>query len=179
MVYVLSQIVIALSYISYGTSYLTKNRKVLLGTTFLSSFLFMIAYILLDAKSAVYINVFSMIRQLLLIIQEKNKSERMYVYIFFFNVISTILIGVFTYENMYSVLPVLATLIFVYSSWQKDIAMYRLCGIFIEVNWLAYGIYLKSIVSIITETILVIAVTYNYIKINKEVETNSSSVVKK
>jgi len=177
--YVLSQIIIAMSYGLYGASYLTKNRKVLLGTTMLSSFLFMIAYVLLDAKSAIYINILSIIRQMLLLIQEKNQSQKMYVYVFFFNVISTILVGIFTYEGIFSMLPVLATLIFVYSSWQKDIKMYRLCGIFIEINWLMYGIYLKSIVSIVMECVLVVAVIYNYIKISNESgENEDSNIVK-
>lgn len=168
MLYVLSQIIIALSYITYGISYLSKNRKTILACTLCSSVLFMLAYICLDAKSAVYINLLSIVRQLLLIIQEKNQSQKMYVYVFFFNLISTLLVGILTYENIYSALPVFATLIFVYSSWQKSISMYRLCGIVIEINWLVYGIYLKSIVSIIMEAIILVAVIINFIKINKE-----------
>ena len=166
--YVLSQIAFILAYIGYGSSYIVKDRKKLLAYNFISSILFVLAYVFLDAKSAIYINILSIIRQGLLLIQEKNQSQRMYVYVFFFNVISTILIGILTYENIYSALPAFATLIFVYSSWQKSISMYRLCGIVIEINWLIYGIYLKSIVSIVMETIIFIAVIINYIKINKE-----------
>ena len=166
--YVLSQVFTAISYALYGSSYLTKNRYMLLVNTMLSSVFFIVAYTLLGATSAVYINVLSIIRQILLLIQEKNQSQRMYVYVFFFNVISTILVGVFTYEGIFSALPALGTLIFVYSSWQKDIKMYRLCGIFIEFNWLVYGIYLRSVVSIVMECILVPVVIYNFVKICKE-----------
>lgn len=164
----------------YGSSYLTKNRYILLVNTMLSSVFFIIAYVLLDAKSAVYINILSIVRQILLLIQEKNNSQRMYVYVFFFNVISTVLVGILTYENVFSALPALGTLIFVYSSWQKDIKMYRLCGIFIEINWLVYGLYLRSIVSIVMECILVPVVIYNFIKICREsAENEAGNVVKK
>lgn len=166
--YVLSQIVFVLAYLGYGASYVMKDRKKLLICNFVSSIFFVLAYIFLDAKSAMYINILSIVRQGLLLIQEKNQSQRMYVYVFFFNVISTILIGVLTYENIYSALPAFATLIFVYSSWQKSISMYRLCGIVIEINWLIYGIYLRSVVSIVMETIIFISVIINFIKINKE-----------
>ena len=166
--YVMSQIAFVFAYLGYGFSYVLKDRPKLLTCNFVSCILFVIAYICLDAKSAIYINIVSIIRQGLLLIQEKNQSQKMYVYVFFFNIISTIIVGILTYENIYSALPALATLIFVYSSWQKSISMYRLCGIIIEINWLIYGIYLKSIVSIVMESIILIAVIINYIKITKE-----------
>ena len=168
MVYVLSQIALVLAYIGYGMSYVSKNRKNILLCNFVSTLFFISAYIFLDAKSALYINLLSVVRQALLLIQEKNQSPKMYIYVFFLNMISTILVGVLTYEDIFSTLPALATIIFVYSSWQKSISMYRLCGIVIELNWLAYGIYLKSIVSIVMEAIILIAVIVNYIKISKE-----------
>ena len=166
--YVLSQIAFILAYLGYGASYVLKDRPKLLACNFISSILFVIAYICLDAKSAMYINIVSIVRQGLLLIQEKNQNQKMYVYVFFFNIISTIIVGVLTYENIYSALPALATLIFVYSSWQKSISMYRLWGIVIEINWLIYGLYLRSIVSIVMETIILISVIVNFIKINKE-----------
>lgn len=164
----MSQVALIMAYIGYCLSYISKHRNKILICNFFSGVFFALAYLFLGAKTALYINVLSIVRQVLLIIQEKNQSQKMYVYIFFFNVISTILVGVLTYDGIFSTIPVFATLIFVYSTWQKDIYMYRLCGIVIEINWLLYGVYLKSIVSIVMETIILVCVIVNFIKINKE-----------
>ena len=88
IMYVMSQIAFVFAYLGYGFSYVLKDRPKLLTCNFVSCILFVLAYICLDAKSAIYINVVSIIRQGLLLIQEKNQSQKMYVYVFFFNIIS-------------------------------------------------------------------------------------------
>ena len=75
-----------------------------------------------------------------------------------------IILSIYTYENIYSLLPVIATLLYTISVWQDSNIIYKIFGIPIEICWLAYHICIKSIFGIILESILFISVIIGIIK---------------
>ena len=69
-----------------------------------------------------------------------------------------IVLTIFTYNGLGSLLSVIATLVSTVAIWQKETKYYKYLGIPISIFWLGYNIYLKAIFAIILETILFISV---------------------
>lgn len=57
-------------------------------------------------------------------------------------------------------MPAVGTLLYTLSVWQKDTKTYKKYGIFIELSWFIYFIYVKSLFGIILESISLISVIY-------------------
>lgn len=55
-------------------------------------------------------------------------------------------------------MPAIGTLLYTLSVWQKDTKTYKKYGIFIELSWFIYFIYVKSLFGIILESISLISV---------------------
>ena len=178
--YFLYQLILAIGFIFYGFSYVIKDRKILLLTNITSNIVFFLGYMIYDLKVAAFLNIVSMIREILLLIADKIKSDKFHAMCFFVIMVVTICIGVFTYEDIYSSIPVLANVIFAYSIWQKNVKTYRLCGIVVQANWVVYAFYINSIVSIVCDGLILLGVIYTYYKICKEdVVTSTGDIVKK
>ena len=66
----------------------------------------------------------------------------------------TTILAVITYSELLSLLSVLATVIWIFSVWMKQVKLYKLISIPDTILWLAFNIYAKSISGIIVEIIL-------------------------
>ena len=81
----------------------------------------------------------------------------------------SIISAIYTYESVWSLLPVFATLIYTYSIFQKNIKIYRLLGIPTELCYVCYNFFIKSIFAIILSIIVLINSIIGYInEIKKE-----------
>ena len=83
-------------------------------------------------------------------------------------VIVSIVSAVFTFDGFFSLLSIFATMTYTVSVWQKNSTVYKVLGIFASLLWIAYGIYIMSIFSIILETALLVAELIGTIKAYKE-----------
>jgi hypothetical protein len=115
-------------------------------------------------------SVIMMLRDLTLLIQEWQKSKgkeinkKLDLIILVVTVILIVALTIFTYNGPLSLLSVVATLVTTFALWQKDVKMYKVLGLIAGILWLAYNIFIMSIMGIILETILVICSIIGYIK---------------
>lgn len=80
----------------------------------------------------------------------------------------SIISAIFTYEGFFSLLSVLATMLYTLSVWQKKTKIYKLLGIPVETLLLLYNLYIISIFGVISESILLIcAITGYWLEIKK------------
>ena len=77
-----------------------------------------------------------------------------------------IIMSFVTYENIFSLFPITASIITFYSFLNKDKNMIRLAGIIAAALWVVYAIIIKSYTAIIFESITVITTTIAYFKKN-------------
>ena len=109
-------------------------------------------------------------RDLILLLQEKKKAKGKEInknfdlIILIITIILVILLTIFTYNGLLSLLSVAATLITTFALWQKNVKIYKILGIIAGILWLAYNIFILSIMGIILETILIICSIIGYIK---------------
>ena len=75
----------------------------------------------------------------------------------------TILSGIFTYNSIFSIFPVIATILYTYSIWQSNTRTYKLLGVITGILCTIYNIYIKSIFGIVAEFVLTICSLNGYI----------------
>ncbi len=177
--YVISQIFTVISYIFLASTYHAKNRKTVLVLNVLSQIAFSVAYILLGAWSGLAMAIVALTRNIIFLIDEnkngkRNNMNRTDIIILIVLYIISIISAIFTYEGIFSLLPVIATMLYTYSVCQKNIKTYKLLGVPIEILWTLYNIYIKSIFGILLEAIMLTTCIIGYIKETKKTQEVTS-----
>lgn len=160
--YIISQIIIAISYTCLMLTYCLKKRKVILLLSFLANFTNACAYLLLGAVTSASMCAVSIGRDVLFLIDEKihGKSKKtakkdilMLIGVYIVSIISVII----TFSGWKSLLYAAATMLYTYSIWQKDNRIYRCLGIPCHIITIIESIAIKSIVALIFQSILLIS----------------------
>ena len=167
--YIFSQIVVACAYICLTISYQLKSRNKILVFNLAALMLNSIAYILLSAYTGLAMSIVAILRNIIFMIDEnKNgKQEKILikdVVILMVIIVLIIISAIYTYNGLLSLLAVFATLIYTFPVWQKSTKMYKLLGMPVEILWILYNIYIKSIVGIVLEILLACAIVIGYYK---------------
>lgn len=90
---------------------------------------------------------------------------------FIITIILILTLTKFTYNGYLSLLSVAATLVLTYGLWQKNVIRYKFLSIVAGLLWLAYNIFIMSIMGIILEITIIVFSTIGFIKdikVNKE-----------
>lgn len=166
--YVIPQIFTIIMYGFLASTYFAKNRKNILILNFFGLIANGIAYVFLKAYTGLAMCFVSICRNIIFLIDEKKygKSDKIikkdFIILIVLYVI-TIILTIFTYDDILSLLSVLATMIGTFSVWQKKTNIYKILGIPISLSWISYNIYIKSLFGIILETILLICSITGYL----------------
>lgn len=160
--YIFSQVFIVLSYLFLGSTYLIKNRKIILVFSFISLIANAISFYLLDTAISGFAMCFvAIFRNILLLVQnhfDKDKKNKIIDWsIFAILLIITGIAAWKTYINVLGLFSVFATFIYTVSIWQKNTIVYKILGIICSCFWIGYDIFVWSIFGIICEGILLIS----------------------
>lgn len=166
--YIISQVFTIIMYIFLGITYYVKDRKKLLVIHFIATISIAIAYILLGAWTGFAMSIVVLIRNMIFLLDEKKNGKRdtinkTDIIILIVLYIISIVFAVFSYDGIFSLLSVAATMLNTYSVWQKDIKVYKLLGAPICMLWILYNIYIMSIFGIISEVVMLVCSTMGYI----------------
>jgi len=170
LIYIISQIVTVSYFAILSSSYLLKNRTKILIANFIAHIGQTTAMAMLNGYTGAAMSVIMMLRDLTLLMQEIKKSKgkeinkKLDLIILIITVILIVTLTIFTYNGPLSLLSVVATLITTFALWQKDVKKYKLLGVIAGILWLAYNIFIVSIMGIILELTLVICSIIGYIK---------------
>ena len=157
IVYIISQIVTVIYFTILSLSYLLKDRTKILVANFLAHIGQTAAMAMLNGYTGAAMSVIMMLRDLTLLIQEHEKSKgkkinkKLDLIILIVTVILIVALTIFTYNGPLSLLSVAATLVTTYALWQKNVKRYKLLGLVAGILWLAYNIFIMSIMGIILE----------------------------
>jgi len=169
-IYIISQIITILYFAVLSLSYLLKDRNKILIANFVAHIGQTTAMAMLNGYTGAAMSLIMILRDLTLIIQEVKKSKgkdinkKIDILILIITIILIVVLTIFTYNGPLSLLSVVATLITTFALWQKDVKAYKLLGIIASVLWLAYNIFIISIMGIILESILLICSIVGYFK---------------
>lgn len=172
--YITSQVFAVIMYILIAFTYYFKDRKKILVFNFLSILANSVEFILLGAYSGLAMNGVAILRDIIFIADENNKPNNTKttvkdIGILLLLVAISIILSIFTFDGIFSLFAMGATMIFTYSVWQKSTKVYKLLGPFVSLCWIVYKVHIKSIFGIILESVLLICTIIGYIlEVKKE-----------
>lgn len=155
--FVLSQILAVFAIISIGCTYFVNDKVKVLIFCLLYCIFYGTHYLLLGAITGFLVTLVSLIRNIIFYINSKKNKQNSKVLLIIL-IIFALISGLFSYKNIFSLLPIIASIISTYSVWQDDVKKYKYLALPVGVCYLVYAISINSYASIITETILLITV---------------------
>ena len=146
--------------IAYGLlcfSYFKKEKKQMLFVQIISYIFFGLHYFLLSGITGAICNFIGFLALLVIYLFEKYHLKNK-LYVSFLFVIILILANVMTFQNIYSIFPLIASVIATLSFLIDDENIIRKIGAVSAICWLIYAIVYKSYISIIFEIVTLIDV---------------------
>lgn len=174
--YILSQVSVIIALCFLISSYFLKNRVLILIFSLGNAIFYCIEYLLLGAYTGAVINLIAVARGVwFFVLQNKNKEKD----IWSISILSILMIiaGILTFEAWQSLLPMVATIVYTYSIWQKNVEVYRWLSLPTGLCGVVYNIMCHSVIGIISEFALfvfgVVSVIVYYAgqkRTNKEID---------
>ena len=155
LAFIVSQILTAIMYGIFALSYQLKTQKSILIAALTGNAVNMVAFILLGGWSAVAMCVIAIVADVVRYQAEVKGSKFGTSLPFFLMVLLAVGIsGWLTYDGVWSLMSVFATMIYRFSTWQKKPIVYKFCGIPVGVFWIIYNLWLGSVVGWVLEAVL-------------------------
>lgn len=159
----ITQLIGVIAYVLLAFSYFKKNKKDILFIQIFSTIAFAIHYYLLGGITAIVCNLISLLIIIIIYFFEKHNGKNKKVLI-----LSTIplliLISLFTYENIFSIFPIIASTIVLVSFIISNENTIRISGIISALCWMVYAIIYKSYAGIFFEAFSAVSTFIAFLK---------------
>ena len=152
--------------------YQQKERKKLLVWKLISDICWLTQYLLLGAYSGAGIALVSMIRGLVFVNREKQWAKsRLWLYGFW---TLSIVIGILTWKNLFSIFTMVASLVAITSFWIGNPKLSRVFSYPISVCMLIYDFNVSAISGIVNELLILISSTIGILRHDKNKKTEKN-----
>lgn len=157
------QLIGGIGYALITGSYYYKEKKKILYMQILAYIMFTIHYYLLSGITGAICNIIGLFALMSIYLAEENKKINKKI-IAFLSIGLLIIINIVTFQNIFSIFPMIASTISIISFLIDSENFIRVVGIFSAICWLIYAIVYKSYISIIFEVFLIIGAIIALIK---------------
>lgn len=153
----------AIGYSTLALSYFKKEKKQILFMQIIAYIFFTIHYYLLNGITGALCNLIGLFALLTIYLFDKYRlKNKVFISILF--IITLLAINIVTFQNIYSIFPMLASTIVIISFLENDANTIRWIGVLAAICWLLYAIVYKSYIAIVFEVITLINVIIAFIK---------------
>lgn len=166
MVFIISQILGAIGYSLLAYSFYKKEKKKILYIQILAYIGFTTHYALLKALTGTVCNIIGFIALILIYFFSDDVAKKKKLVLVLIPLL--IVMAFLSYENIFSIFPVVACLLSFNSFLSKDENKIRFIGIISASFWLIYAIIHVSYSAIIFEAITVVSTIIAYLKNRKK-----------
>ena len=157
------QLIGILGYALLAISYFYKKKKDILFTQIVSYIFFVVHYYLLSGITGAYCNLIGLIAFVIIyLIDNRDIKYKKYIKLSMAPIV--VLLSLFTYNDIYSIFPIVAVGAVMLSFSYDNEHFIRFIGVVSALCWLIYAIYCGSIAAIIFEVITLIVITCSIIK---------------
>lgn len=167
---IITQGIGALAYLVIAISYFKKTKKSILVIQILAYILFTVHYSMLMARTGTMCNILGLISLILIYIFDYYLPKKKNILVIILIPI-LVVISLLTYDNIYSIFPIIASVLSLLSFTKDDENFIRLIGIVGATCWFIYAIVVGSYFAIIFEVITITTTIIAYTK-NRKVKTN-------
>jgi len=133
---------VVIYYLIYSVTFQLKEKNKILFLGIFATLLSALSYFLLQAYTGIAMCFVAIIRNIWF---NKSKSKKSLIIIY----LITLLLSIFSYQNIFSILNIFATIIYTYSLWQESTKKYKLLGIIVNGFMIIYDVYIKSIMGVV------------------------------
>ena len=167
MNFLLIQFIGAIGYTTLALSYFKKQKKQILFMQIIAYIMFTIHYYLLSGITGAICNFVGLLALIVIYLYDiyKWKYKEIMASVF---VIILLAINIATFQNVYSIFPLIASIIVIISFITDNERFIRAIGVISAVCWLIYAIVYKSYIGIVFEVITLIGVCIAFIKNERE-----------
>lgn len=166
-VYIMSQVFATISLIITLISYHLKTKKKIFTGMCISNIFDIVHYTLLNAYGGLATKVVALFRNIFIIKKEKNKKLDKTVYLLMFIAIYIVLC-IITYKDVISLLPYLATVIYLLFVWGGNELQIKKVAFLCYIFWILYNICIFSVMGTIANIIGMISAYIAYTNFKKE-----------
>ena len=169
LLYIISQIFGTLSFIISLIAYHRSTKKKIFQTMMIANILDILHYLCLNAYSGCITKILALVRNEIIIAKDKNKKLNNSI-ILTIVMIAYIISGIITYENIYSILPISAAMIYLYFTWNGNELVVKKAAFWCYFLWLAYNICVLSVAGIVSN---IVSILSTYIAVFIEVKKDN------
>ncbi|MBE6152730.1 MAG: YgjV family protein [Firmicutes bacterium] len=124
------------------------KKKILLFQIFANIF-YGLQYITLNSFSAGLMSLVSLIR-CVIFYKYSEKSKTTPKYILFILLLIICIISIFTYNGVISLIPILATILYTYATWQDNLKKFRIITTFVALLWIIFNSFVGAYIALIS-----------------------------
>lgn len=128
-----------------------KTKEKILLSSVLANIAAIFQYFLLSAMIGVLTSILNTVRCLVFYQYKKKDLQPSLLVLLIFEII-TIVMGVLTWQDVFSVLPIIGTVIYTYGLWQDNVTIIRITSAVVGVSWLAYDVMVGAIVDFVQKS---------------------------
>lgn len=165
--YICSQIFGILSLIVTLISYHLKTKKQIFKGMCVANVLDITHYLLLNAYSGLTTKVMALIRNIFILIKEKNQKLNSNLFLLLF-IIGYIILGIITFENKFSLLPMIAAIVYMIGVWNGGELAIKRIAFLCYFLWLIYNVSVMSIAGVLSNVISLISTYIAYYTCKKQ-----------
>ena len=147
------QFIGAIGYSLLAISYLRKQKKQILFMQIFAYIFFVLHYFSLNGYTGAICNLIGLVALVIIYLFEEYKLKNKSLIVMFF-ILLILVINIITFQNIFSIFPMIASIIVVLSFLVDDENIIRIIGIIAAICWLIYAIVYKSYSAIVFEVII-------------------------
>lgn len=134
-----------------------KTKKEFLKFEAFENVFYYFQYLSLNAASGAATSLLSVIRNIILNRYEKRNRKVPEFFLLIF-IIILVIVSCFVYNQWYSIIPVLATLLYTYSVWQDSPRTFKMITVAIGIAWITYDIMVGAYIAVLGSIIEIFVV---------------------
>ncbi len=172
---IISQMLGILAIIAYAIAPHQKNKKGVLVFQLIASILYALQYSLLYAFSAVITNVIGGIKNCIFYFYEKNEKNIPQKILWGYIVV-ILLLGIVTFGGIYTLIPIIMSVLSAYAVWQNNLTVYRVLTIVVSTAWIIYNYIVGAYVSIFGNVFQLISTIIAMIRLDLKKSVSENNI---
>jgi len=151
--FIIAQVIGTIALIVLMYSFQNNKKQRLLKLQILSSLLFALQYLFLNAYTGCLMNLMCMIRN---IIFNKYEKNRVPIYWLITIVAFMIFLSVLTYKDLISLFPMIAVVVYSCAIWKDNLRIIRIIEVISCILFIVYNIHVSAIIGLISTIVEII-----------------------
>ena len=125
-----------------------KTKEKILIFQIIANIFVAIQYFLLNALTGGVVAIINTIRCLIFYYYKKKDKKPSIIFLSIF-IIVAVVSGILTWQNGFSIIPIIAAIVFTYGLWQDNVKITKICTAITSGNWIVYNIIVEAYVGAI------------------------------